>query len=357
MKKTLLFVSLITFLVMSLFAQEIAIPEWVDKEIKQTYSRFHEWKGKDDVVIFPIQTDVHSGGRDTYKQVAYVNHAAKTFNFDFIADLGDIGLDTPATKEVKDAKEFLERHATIHQQYPGISVVLVGNHDHNRIAKEGKFTDKELGEIFNVPSLKKANGRLVLAENPTYGYIDIPERKTRVFFMNTCDRDDSAHYYTMATKQLQFLADNLQVKEDGWNAFILTHFCVLPLGHWNDDQSECFNREIYLQILKDCNAKAKGELNGVKWDFSKGTPCHVVANLTGDSHFDAEENHDGIYFAISQGYGGVAEASMPKWSSKTPFNPSQQMLVDIAAYKPATHELKLFRMGAGGKEKDRQFKW
>ena len=357
MKRTILLSSLFFSLFMTLFSQDIQIPQWVDNEIKQTYTRFIEWKGDDDVVLFPIQTDVHSGGRETFKHVAYVNHAAKTFKFDFIADLGDIGLDTPATKDPKEASEFLKRHADIHQQYQGISVVLVGNHDHNRIAGDKRFTDKQLGEIFNAPSMKKSNGRLVLAENPTYGYIDIPARKTRVFFMNTCDRDDEKNYYTMAPKQLQFLADNLKTKEEGWNAFVLTHFCVLKLGHWTDDNSECAHAETYLRILKDCNAKAKGESDGVKWDFSQGAVCHVVANLTGDSHFDAEENHDGIYFAISQGYGGVGVNSMPKWSSKTYFDPNQQMLVDIVAYKPATHQLKLFRIGAGGAPKDREFKW
>ena len=64
---------------MCIQGQEIEIPAWVDHEVNETFARFNEWRGDDQVVVFPIQTDVHSGGRDTYRHVAYVNHAANTF--------------------------------------------------------------------------------------------------------------------------------------------------------------------------------------------------------------------------------------------------------------------------------------
>ncbi len=349
-----LFVVLLT---MSIFAEEIAIPQWLGKQTQETYARFQEWKGEDDVVLFPIITDVHSGGRDSYTQVAYLNEVAKTFEFDFIADLGDIGLDVPATKDPEEARKFIARHSELHQQFPGIFVNLVGNHDHNRIAGEDKFDDKFLAEYFTKPSLAKADGNLVLAENATYGYIDIPARKTRVFFLNTCDRDTDG-YYVVAPKQMQFLADNLESIEPDWHAFILSHYCMRPLGHWvSETTSCCKNEDIFLRIIRDCNAKVSGELKGVKWDFSKGNPMHVVSYLTGDSHFDATEVYEGIFVAITQGYGGVGNADMPVWSSKVNFDYHQSMLLDIVAYKPATHQLKLFRLGAGGAERDRAFQW
>lgn len=342
---------------MSFFAEEIAIPQWLEPQIQETYSRFQQWKGEDEVVLFPIITDVHSGGRDTYTHVAYLNHAAKTFHFDFISDLGDIGLDVNATQDPAEAKKFLARHSELHQQFPGIFVTLVGNHDPNRIAKEQSFSDNDLAEYFTKPSLEMADGRLVLADNPTYGYIDIPERKTRVFFLNTCDRD-AAGYYVVAPKQMQFLADNLKTVEPGWHAFVLSHFCMRPLGHWvTDSNTTCRNEDIFLRIIRDCNAKVSGELKGVKWDFSEGNPAHVVAYLTGDSHFDATEIYEGIFVAISQGYGGIAPKDMPVFASKSDFDYHKSMLVDIVAYKPAKHQLKLFRLGAGGAERDRAFQW
>lgn len=335
---------------------QIDIPAWVDQEIKATSERLNAWKGQDQTVVFPILTDVHTGGRDTYRHIAYVNHAAKTFNFDFIADLGDIGLDIPATKDPEKAREILDRHAALHRQFPGIAVTLVGNHDHNRVAgKDNMFTDQQLGDAFMAHNLKRSPN-FVLSSNPTIGYYDIPAAKLRVFFLNTNDiYDTPGKYYTMSEKQLQFIADHLKTNEDGWLAVTLTHFCVRPMGNWLDYNDSCFNSDIYLKILTDCNAGQAGTMKSVKWDFSKGPHCRVMANLIGDSHFDNQEIYEGIYFNITQGYGGVAAASMPKGSLKTPFNPGSMMLVDIAAIKPAKGELRLFRLGAGGAARDRSF--
>ena len=343
---------------MCIQGQEIEIPAWVDHEVNETFARFNEWRGDDQVVVFPIQTDVHSGGRDTYRHVAYVNHAANTFGFDFIADLGDIGLDLPDTSTPEAARAFLDRHARIHQEYSGVSVVLVGNHDHNRNSGTALFTDQQLGETLNVPSMAKATPecQLVLALNPTYGYVNLPAKKTRVFFLNTSDRDDPKNYYTVSPIQLQFLADNMRFTEPGWNVIVLTHYCVRPIGHWNSDVGVGLHHgDTFLKILSDFNARAKGEAEGVVWDFTSNKDCRVIANLTGDSHFDSSEIYDGIIFAISQGYGGVAPQEMPEGSSVTKFDMNKMMLVDIAAFKPAKRELRLFRLGAGGADKDRRF--
>ena len=83
----------------------------------------------------------------------------------------------------------------------------------------------------------------------------------------------------------------------------------------------------------------------------------MAAYITGDSHFDVTERENGILVAISQGFGGVSPKDVPRWASRTDFNPAQQTLVDIVAVKPQARELKIFRMGAGGAEKDRTFSW
>ena len=43
---------------MCIQGQEIEIPAWVDHEVNETFARFNEWRGDDQVVVFPIQTFV-----------------------------------------------------------------------------------------------------------------------------------------------------------------------------------------------------------------------------------------------------------------------------------------------------------
>lgn len=345
----------------TLLAQPIEIPSWVDQEIQKVGQRIQEWQGSDPIVLFPVITDVHSGGRDTYRHVAYLNHAAKSLPFDFIADLGDIGLDVPATKELEVAMPFLQRHAELHHQFPGISINLVGNHDHNRNGGQGNaFNDRELGEFFNVPSLRKSTSlrQLTLAENGTYGFVDIPARKVRVFFLNTSDRQDPQNYYTVSPRQMDFLVYHMRFTEPGWTVLVLSHYCMWKdLGAWNSDSVRGAHMDTLLQIFQDFNAAAKGESEGVRWDFTGNVDCRMAAYITGDSHFDVTERENGILVAISQGFGGVSPKDVPRWASRTDFNPAQQTLVDIVAVKPQARELKIFRMGAGGAEKDRTFSW
>ncbi len=344
----------------TLLAQSIPIPAWFDQEVEKVQQRIQQWQGEDPVVLFPIITDVHSGGRETYRHVAYLNHAAKTLPFDFIADLGDIGLDVPATKELEVALPFLQRHADLHHQFPGISINLVGNHDQNRNGGPGNgFNDRELGEIFNVPSLRKSTSlrQLTLAENGTYGFVDIPARKVRVFFLNTSDRQDPA-YYTVSIPQMQFLAYHMQFTEPGWTVLVLSHYCMWDdLGAWARDTIRGAHWETLLTLFREFNAGGKGEAEGVKWDFSRNVNCRMVAYITGDSHFDVTEVHDGILVAISQGFGGVSPIDVPRWASRLDFNPDQQTLVDLVAVKPEKKELRIFRLGIGGEERDRSFSW
>lgn len=339
--------------------QAIVIPAWVNIEVSKAYGRFIEWKGDDEVVVFPVTTDLHSGGRDTYKHIAYVNHAGKTFPFDLTVDLGDIGLDVPATRDPEVAKSFLARHGRLRHEFPGVALQVVGNHDHNRVAGNGKWiTDKQIAEVCNLPNLKKGH-KVVFAEDATYGYYDIPRAKVRIVFLNTSDHDDAGGgYYVMATKQLQWLADNLKFSEPGWTVVALTHYCVKDFGNWVGSKSSLTNGDVLVKIYEDFVAGKAGELKGVKWDFTANEDCRFAVNLIGDSHFDASETTNGVNYVITQGYGGVSEKDFPAGRAvKTPFNYRTMMLVDIVVVKPAKRELKLIRMGAGGKARDRVFKW
>ena len=56
---------------------------FVMPQIEEAYARFAEWKGEDEVLCYPILTDIHTAGRFSYKHIGYAAKAAPLFGFDF----------------------------------------------------------------------------------------------------------------------------------------------------------------------------------------------------------------------------------------------------------------------------------
>lgn len=116
------------------------------------------------------------------------------------------------------------------------------------------------------------------------------------------------------------------------------------------------NENIYLALLKAFINKESGNIDDVSWDFTEvDQNCRLIGNLCGDSHFDNSNNNDGINFVISQGCGGVSEENRPEGCVYTQFDKATGMLVDVVAVKPSENKFKLFRIGAGGESRDREF--
>ncbi|MBP5566682.1 MAG: hypothetical protein J6X57_04240 [Bacteroidales bacterium] len=83
---------------------------YVKPQVKEAYKRFAAWKGDDEVLVYPILTDVHTCGRFSYKHIGYGATAAKMFGADFMANLGDIGLNAyQATADSVYAKWIKEQ--------------------------------------------------------------------------------------------------------------------------------------------------------------------------------------------------------------------------------------------------------
>ena len=331
-------------------------PEWVSEEIRKTYARFDEWRGSDQVIVFPIITDTHAENRETFRHISYVQSADQTFHFDFIADLGDIGLDSEFTSEPSAAEKFLLRHAGLHQRYSGVLLFCPGNHDRNRTAPREYWTsDSRLGELFNRPNLKRGH-QVTLAENGSYGYYDIPTARVRVFFLNTSDGDFSpAEHRVVSSGQMQFFADHLRFADPGWTVIVLTHYCAQPLGNWINYPSTLKNGNLFTGIMEGFVNAQKGEAEGVSWDFTANRDCRLAANITGDSHCDCSGIINQVQYIVCQGYGTIQPSKLLKDTVYTRFDPQEMMNIDIVALKPAKRELKLFRLGAGGAARDRSF--
>jgi hypothetical protein len=314
-------------------------PEWVSLEMGLTYERFEAWSVSDDAIIFPVVTDLHSifndentaepGLRNSMNHIRYVHGIAEKFNCDFIADLGDIGLELPETSSREAAKRLVEQYAGIQAESQLPTLQCLGNHDHNG----GSISNAEFGDAFNKKCAKRGH-KIVFGENSSYGYYDVPNKRCRVFFLNTSDNT----YYGFSEEQLRFLAENISLNST-WTVVILTHFCIDPIGHWLNDEplsDTLFDRTsmfAFLEIIK-----GNKNLAGV---------------FAGDSHYDHFIKRDDINFFITQGYGGVDLKKMPAGAQFNFFDTMKNMLVDLVVIEPVKREIKLLRLGAGGESCDR----
>jgi hypothetical protein len=344
------------------------IPDWASAQIETTLARFKAWKGNDEVVVFPMIADLHSETHrnatingspekidwsDSKNHVYIAQQAAVRFGADFMIDLGDIGIDryddyTPSSPE--DLYWRLAAQLKLYQNFTTVPAFFcVGNHDHG--SDRFFISDRVFGETFNLPTLRRGIP-IKTGPNFDYGFYDLSEKKTRVFFLNSSDEA----YYGFSRAQLQFLADNLRLPP-GWTAVICQHFCVdRSIGVWLKASHIRANRgEIWTAILLSFLHNESGEADNVVWDFTRNNDCRLAGCLTGDSHYDNQGTVKGINFVITQGFGDVLEENMPEGAVNTKFDRAYKTLIDVAAIKPSKREMRIFRIGAGGAERDRNF--
>lgn len=345
---------------------DFAVPAWVDQQISEAKARFDAWRGDDELVVFPLVTDIHAARplfsnppdfRDTKYHVLFAQRAALAFNADFFAELGDIGFDRdlkwqPSKKA--DAELRLESQRNLFKDFPLPVLFCMGNHDNGSayggFYSELRLTEQEYGAMFN-GMIKKKGVPLVTGPGEDYGYYDVPGKNCRVFFLNSSDGNG------FSLTQVQFLADNLRLPP-GTCAVVLQHRCLHPsIGKWRGSRPGCFkNGELAIKILAAFRAGEKGEAEGVEWDFTGNRDCSLAASISGDSHFNNQALYHGIHFIITQGYGTVSAKNLPdNVDYVTPVDRSKTMLVDMVAIKPAKREMMIFRIGAGGPERDRAF--
>ena len=81
----------------------------------------------------------------------------------------------------------------------------------------------------------------------------------------------------------------------------------------------------------------------------------LVGMFTGDSHTNDHMLYNGVNYYISQGYGWVTPEAVMPGSKHAFFEYTESLCIDVVAVKPATREVKTFRIGAGGPEYDFTF--
>ncbi|MGL6178369.1 MAG: metallophosphoesterase family protein [Tannerellaceae bacterium] len=332
-------------------AQEIEVPQIIREDIQATSRRMTEYIGKDQVLVFPILTDLHLTSSGAYDHIDYTVEAGKLMHFDFVVNLGDLGLDV-GTETTEKAVGLMQDVYHRHSKFDGVTLFVRGNHDGN--VRYNPVTAQAWYEQFN-KSVSQAQAANYHFET-TYGYYDIPKTKTRVIVLDTSDGSSdltNVNYYNLSDMQLQWLANSLQFDKKGWNVIVLTHFCMDLIGKWTGFPYEVAAGDTAMNaMLHDFMLKKSGGMGAVAWDFRKNKSNALVANFCGDSHFDNSDVTNGLVRVITQGYGGVSEADVPPgghvWSK------DGRMLVDVVVVKPKQREFKMFRLGVG---EDRLFRY
>lgn len=324
-------------------AKEVAIPDWVKGKIDTAYEKVIKYTNGDDVVIFPILTDLHLTSSGVYDHINYALYADRLMTYDFVVNLGDIGLDV-STETPQAASQLMRDVYDRHANFRGVTLFAYGNHDGNW--KYHHVPEEEWASRFLIPQARKSSSHFVY--HKTYSYYDVERTKTRVIVLNTSDGNNtekSSNYYGMSDEQLSWFASALQLRQKGWNVIILTHFCANKIGDWKGYPSHMENSDIFEAIMSGFKSKTRGRLRNVSWDFSTNQSSDIVANFCGDSHFDNEVKYNGVNRIITQGYGGVSKSDVPEGGRK--WDRGSDMIIDIVVLKPKKKEFKMFRLGAG----------
>lgn len=316
---------------------------FVKPQVKEAYKRFAAWKGDDEVLVYPIITDVHTCGRFSYKHIGYAAAVAKAFGADFMANLGDIGLNTyPASVDAKYSKWILDNVRAQMDKYDGIWLYAPGNHDWD--AGEGRFhTEQELQDFFQKPWEEKAGGNLHLTPERTYGYYDIPEKNFRVIFLNSEATRTQGYYYIYGDEQLDWLASVLDSMPADMHVLLLSHWMPHPLGVWNATSINPVRKEASEKMM-DFLSSYVGKVN-------------LVGLFTGDTHVNLHEVVCGVNYYVSQGYGWVSPDLMMPGQKHAFFDYRESLCIDVVAVKPAKREVHTFRVGAGGADYDYVFSY
>ena len=317
--------------------------KFVKPQVKEAYTRFAQWKGNDEVLAFPILTDIHTANRFSYLHIGYAAQAAKKFKADFMANLGDIGLNSyPATLDKEYARSIRDNTLAQMKKYDGIWLYSPGNHDWD--AGEGDyFTEEEVSDFFQKPWEKKAGGNMHLVPGKTYYWYDIPEKNFRIILLNSCGtRTLEGHYYYFDDPQLEWFQALLEQTPKDMNVIVLSHYMPHRQGRWTTSPAADYT------LIQ--NEKLMTILSGFK--ESGGT---LVGMFTGDSHTNDHMLFNGVNYYISQGYGWVTPEAVMPGSKHAFFEYTESLCIDVVAVKPATREVKTFRIGAGGPEYDFTF--
>ena len=255
------------------------------------------------------------------RQLASYNQIAKSYPVDLCVFGGDyLNNSTQTNKDT--AMEALKAVRSLIDQTEGAPVIIAkGNHDDNTMYTDYKNGYISIESLYRTLSNKDSACSVRNTDylEMSYGYYDIPNKKIRVFILNTLDiptaLDVDTNKLTYSAQndsgfrqeQIQFVADNLQITEKGWQVMF---FCHHPFTSFAKEDAETAST-----TAQPGKMTAKGEIvqvnhgaqamldviEGFK-NGTKGTVTNTTADFETSVSFDFTKNGSNTVIACVYGH-------------------------------------------------------
>lgn len=208
--------------------------------------------------------------------------------------------------------------------------ILKGNHDDNTMytdAINGYVDDQTRWNLFAKEYYTSTKREVEYIEK-MYGYYDIPDRKIRVFYLNTIDvnttldtesnsvSNNGQNTTGFSKEQLQFIVDNLKFDESGWQVVFFSHHPIkrnpFPSPMSNVGVVSTHGGEALEQILQAFMFKSSGAVScnvpgfefDVSYNFMNNKSNTIIACINGHTHYDCAEYIDGINWIATRAIDG-----------------------------------------------------
>lgn len=234
--------------------------------------------------------------------------------------------------------------------------VIKGNHDDNTM-----YTDYKNGYVDDAARWSaalstdfKATRRNADFLEKGYGFYDIPNRKIRVFFLNSGDVPTAldAENNTIAWpaqnltgfsgEQIQFVADNLKFSESGWQVLFFSHHPIkrnpFPAPMANVGVTTKNGGSVMEAVLQGFLAKERGSISNttpdfeysVSYDFTGNQSNTIIACINGHTHYDGYAYLDGINWIATRAIDGHATYGLKDTSTYIVVNRKERVISLIA---------------------------
>nr|DAG95619.1 MAG TPA: Baseplate component [Herelleviridae sp.] len=272
-------------------------------------------------------------------QLAAYNSIAAEYPVDLCVYGGDYMDNSPQTNK-DTATEALKAVRLLIDQTEGAPVIVAkGNHDDNTMYTDYKNGYISIESLYNLLSGK--DNRLAVRNTDqiemSYGYYDIPNKKIRVFILNTLDLpttlDESTNKLEYSAQndsgfrqeQIQFVADNLKITEEGWQVMFFCHHPFVPFAASDAESAETTTQpgkmsvkgeivqnehgaQAMLDVIEGFKNGTKGTATNVTqdfnisvdYDFTKNKSNTVIACIYGHTHVYYHKEYNGIHYIATR---------------------------------------------------------
>ena len=284
------------------------------------------------VICFP--TDLHltvSSNVDTcYNNNKYLRTMLTRYNkiVDAVdVDLTVFGGDYLCNSSSTDKNTAIATLKTLKKMIDMLSpitpiAVVKGNHDDNSMYTDyvnGFVNDAERWAALLCKDASKTNRNADHIQYG-YGYYDIPNRKIRVFFVNTCDipslldKENNTLSYPginlagLQNQQLNYIANHLYFDEEGWQVILFSHHDPYKFI------KSAYGGKMLMDILEAFTTKNSGTIvneqkdfeSSVTFDYSANKSNTIIAFISGHTHYDTRRVVNGIqYISLVATSGGL----------------------------------------------------